>query len=209
MMLVPLKRLRSIAMFLLGAVALLPAAKADSIVGSFSLVGGDTFDATSIQFVSPAYVLSSTLPGLTGLLSVPTNVQTVTLTNFFYASAPGTMLFTTTGNGITVTFTISTDPSLVTTTYIAATPPGVNPAETASLKIQGYGILTDTGYTDTAGRFSLTSSSTGATSFQVVGDSPDEPAVVPEPSSLLMLGTGLLSAVQIRRRARMTTPLVA
>ena len=184
----------AVVLFLAGCFLSNPA-RASLIVGNFSIAGADTFDQSSVTFTNPAYVISSTLPGLTGLLATPPNVQPVYLTSFLYADAPGTLLFTTTQGGVTVSFTISSDPGAVTVTYVPATS-----SDSASLKIQGYGTITDTGYDPTPGAFSLTSSTTGATSFQLVGDSPDGPSVVSEPSSLLMAGTGLLCVVGMLRR---------
>ena len=175
-------------------------AVADSIVGNFSIAGGDSFDASQITFTNPAFLLSSTLPGIYGQLDNGM-IQKVAFTSFLYANAVGTQLFTLTQNDVTVTFGIYQD-SFVYTPGAPATPTtlDVNP----SLVIQGFGYLAETGYTTTSAAFSLTTSQTGAISFQVVGNSPASPTipgVAPEPCSLILLGTGMLgiSGVLVQR----------
>ena len=171
-----------VACALLMAIAVPCAANADPIVGDFSIAGSDTFDASSITFTNPAYVLTSSLPGFAFL-------QQVTLANFVDSSAAGP-LFTTAGNGIVTTFTITS----ATATYTPAGP-GVN----KKIVVDGLATIGQTGYTDTLASFSLTSSSVGnSTSFQLVGDSPA--SVAPEPSSLVLLGTGLLCAAALLMR---------
>jgi hypothetical protein len=60
---------------------------------------------------------------------------------------------------------------------------------TPFLNLSGTGELSETGYDNTAATFSLTSTTTGTTSFTVDAT---VPSAVPEPSSLLLIGTGLL-----------------
>lgn len=168
---------------------LAPAAKADTISGSVSIAGQDTFTNTSITFTpTTGLVLASTIAGVS-------SGNTAALTSFAFASATGTQLFSIVANGLTTTFTIS---NLLTTDYTAATA-----TTAANINITGTGIFAQTGMTSSTGRFSLTSSTTGLTSFQLVGTT----VATPEPNSLMLLGTGLVSAAGMlvrRRRAGMT-----
>ena len=158
---------------------LAPVAKADSISGSVSIAGSDTFNSTGITFnPTTGIVLQSTITGVTP-------GQIASLTSFAYASAAGTTLFTTTANGTTLSFIISS------LTMVDLSTPNF-------LNLAGNGTFTETGRTNTTGNFTLTSSTTGLTSFQLVGNA----AATPEPNSLMLLGTGLISTagMLVRRR---------
>jgi hypothetical protein len=159
------------------ALAIAPAALADSISGSIAVGeangSSDTWTATGITFLGLGTVhqATGTLSSLLG--------ETAQLTNFTFApasAADGVELFnvesglaTFTIESIVVDFNGSLD-------------------GTPFLNLSGTGLLTETGYDPTLATFSLTSTTTGTTSFTVDATT----ATAPEPGSLVLLGTGLL-----------------
>ena len=166
-------------------------AKADAISGAISINGSDSYDSSSITFTGLGNVGGTPVVGTTlGQFADCTGCVTFPTNPFYFAgsnlSTPGT-IFTVTEGGKTATLILNT------ITYSSYSPTG------RSLEIDGEGVLTQTGYDDTPGTFILTSQNLGQSSV-TFSASAASTAVTPEPSSLILLGTGALGAAGMMRR---------
>jgi hypothetical protein len=178
---------------LASAMVVTPAAFAgplNPITGSISVSGNDidTFNSTKITFTGNGTATGSggSLAGVNG---------SVTLTSFTYASSNGVELFdVTAGPDEPVTFTIDGSVDLLVDL------PGV-------VVFTGEGWLTEAGgYAPTIADFTLSSSGSGtATSLEITA-APQ--STVPEPSSLMFLGTGLLGLAFVAFRKANPSGLV-
>ena len=151
---------------------------AASVSGSIGISGSDTYNATGITFSSPAF-------GIAGSGSLASYVgSTFGLTSFSFASANGVELF----------FSPSAGPS--TLTFTINGPVTIVQDDSSFLNVTGNGTFTETGFSDTTGTFKLTSTSNGQVTFTL------DAQPTPEPNSLILMGSGLLSGAGMLLRRR-------
>lgn len=157
-----------------------PLAHADSIVANVNVGGSDYLTSTTIQF--PAGQQTETSAVINGV-SFGYNALPITFTSATLTYTPGGSfalpgVYIATFDGVSL-YALSESP-----TY-----------NTNSMTLNGTGYFTEAGYDNTDVTFSLTTQSvTGPDVLTSFSASSVTVAPTPEPSSLLLLGTGLATA---------------
>jgi hypothetical protein len=186
-----LKRLLSALVFLTGLAVAVPASFATPITGQFSVTGSSVQNTGTQLVFNPNAVnvgAANTLTGDFSTILTPGEAGTITSPINYTAYVPGTVSMVFSNGADSVTFILDS---------VSVT----NLANFAIFTGSGTVSTTMAGYDPTFANIYFSTQGNGVVTFSATTESTGQPvSPVPEPSTLMMLGTGLVGAAGMLKR---------